>query len=156
MIQNSENVGVSEHRRWKLRPFRLALFGSALALLALQFSFRRQDLIFLSLILAPYATAGAFLGVLAVRPIALKNPSPFGEELVTIVGAAAAIVFPVLLQTATMTVGLPRVVPLLLMIGDPVTSYQGNLNIARAAGNLFLQGLLVSIAMIKLGALRAG
>jgi NAD/NADP transhydrogenase beta subunit len=156
MIQNSENVGVSEPRRWKLRPSRLALVGSALALLALQFSFRHQDLIFLSFILAPYAIAGGFLGVLAVRPIALRNHPPFGEELAALVGAAAAIVFPILLQTATMTAGLPRVLPLLLIIGDPVTSYQENLSIARAAGNLFLQGLLVSIAMIKLGALRAG
>ena len=95
--------------------------------------------------------------MLAIRPIALKNPSLVGHELVALVGAGAAIAFPVLLLTATMAGGLPRVVglPLLLTIGDPGKGYQENLRIAPAVGNLFFQGLLVSIAMIKLGVLRS-
>jgi hypothetical protein len=156
MIQNNaENVGASEARGWKFRPLRIALLGSVLALLL---SFRPSTSVFVSIILAPYAIAGAFLGMLAIRAIALKNPSLFSDELVALIGAAAAIAFPLLL-TATMAVGLPLprvvVLPLLLIIGDTGTSYQENLRIAPALSNLFLQGLLVSIAMIKLGVLRS-
>jgi hypothetical protein len=128
---------------------RLVLVVLAAVLIPGQLKLGSADLAFTSVLLAPFTIVGALLGVMLMRRAARASGHSLALEAIALAGAVGAtlavLIGPMIIQF------IPRAGLLTWMIyGDNAGAFRGRL--LGVLSNGFLQGLLISMGLIALGA----